>query len=345
MQDLYQIIKEYKERGSCMLATVLEGDHMGEKMLFCEGERIWQSEKGGFLERNLCELAAAEESGMIGLGKTKVFVEHFGGNNHLVICGAGHVSMVVIQIGKSIGFEVTVLEDRPDFADHARRMGADAVICDSFEAGLRQVQGSKSTYFVIVTRGHRYDLLCLKKILEKKNAYVGMMGSRRRVAIAKKQLEEEGVTKELLDEVHTPIGLSIGAETPGEIAVSIMAEIIRCKNERKQTEGYRDEILKAMDVKGTERGSIVLAEIVWRKGSAPRDIGAKMVIRQDGTLTGTIGGGCMEAEIIQTARQMFVDESSVRRMIKVELTTEIAEEEGMVCGGTQIIYLEKRNCS
>lgn len=343
MRDLYQIIKKYKEQGSCMLATVLEGENMGEKMFFCEGELIWQSKKGGFLEKYIDELAGVEESGMTSLEETKVFVEHFGGNNHLVICGAGHVSMAVIRIAKSIGFEVTVLEDRPSFADHARRAGADTVICDSFEAGLKKIPGSKRTYFVIVTRGHRYDMLCLKKILEKKNAYAGMMGSRRRVAIAKKQLEEEGISKELLDKIHTPIGLPIGAETPGEIAVSIMAEIIQCKNKKKQAEGYRDEILKAMDVKGTEGGSIVLAEIVYQRGSAPRDIGAKMVIRQDGTFTGTIGGGCMEAEIIRTARRMFADETAHCRMKKVELTTEIAEEEGMVCGGTQIVYMEKRS--
>lgn len=108
------------------------------------------------------------ESGIVSFGKIRVFAERFGGNNHLVICGAGHVSMAIIQIGKSIGFEVTVLEDRPDFANQARRMGADTVICDSFENGLRRIPGSKSTYFVIVTRGHRYDLLCLKMILERK---------------------------------------------------------------------------------------------------------------------------------------------------------------------------------
>lgn len=343
MQDLYQIIKKYKEQGPCMLATVLEGENIGEKMFFCEGELVWQSRKEGFLEKYFKELTGIEESSMTSIGKTKVFVEQFGGDNHLVICGAGHVSMAVIRIAKSTGFEVTVLEDRPDFADHARKAGADTVICDSFEAGLERIPGSRYTYFVIVTRGHRYDMLCLKKILEKKNAYVGMMGSRRRVAAAKKQLEEEGVSRELLDKVHTPIGLSIGAETPEEIAVSIMAEIIQCKNKKKQAEGYRDEILKAMDLKGTEGGGIVLAEIVYRRGSAPRDIGAKMVIRQDGTYTGTIGGGCMEAQIIQTANEMFADETAHCRMEKVELTAESAEEEGMVCGGTQLVYMEKRN--
>lgn len=326
-----------------MLATVLDGDDIGEKLLFCEGKTIWQSKGNGFLEKYLEQLSKVRESGVVKLGQTRVFAECFGGKNRLVICGAGHVSMSIIQIGKNIGFDVTVLEDRPGFADHARRMGADTVICDSFETGLKKLPGSKSTYFVIVTRGHRYDMLCLRTIIEKENAYVGMMGSRRRVAIAKKQLEEEGVKKELLDEVHTPVGLPIGAESPGEIAVSIMAEIIQYKNQKKQTEGYRDEILDALNRKGAKGQKAVLAEIVWRKGSAPRDIGTKMVIGQDGSLTGTIGGGCMEAEVIQTARQMFAEEDMDYCIKKVELTSEIAEEEGMVCGGTQLIYLEKRN--
>lgn len=344
MQDLYEIIKEYKERGSCMLLTVLEGDHVGEKMFLCGGEMIWQSEKNGFLEKYLGHLTVIQESGMVSFENVKIFAECFGGGDHLVICGAGHVSAAVIRIGKNTGFTVTVLEDRLSFADHARRIGADSVICDSFEEGLSQIQGSGSVYFIIATRGHRYDMLCLKKVLEKKNAYVGMMGSYGRAAEIKRQLEKDGVKKEILNKVHSPIGLPIGAKTPEEIAVSIMAEIIQCKNKKKQSEGYRDEILKALDVKNTKNKNAVLAEIVWKRGSAPRDIGTKMVIGWDGTLTGTIGGGCMEAEVIQEARWMFADENAHYRLRKVELTADNAEEEGMVCGGSQIVYLEKRTC-
>ncbi len=344
MQDFYQKIKEYKEKGPCMAATVLEGEHIGEKMLFCQGRLIWQSEPEGFLQKYLEKLRATEDTGILRFGKTRVFIECFGGNDHLVICGAGHVSMAVIRIGKSIGFDVTVLEDRAEFADGARRAGADQVICASFEEGLKKVPGSRFAYFVIVTRGHRYDMLCLKKILEKENGYVGMMGSRRRAGLAREQLLEEGIKKELLARVHMPIGLPIGAESPEEIAVSVMAEIIQHKNKKKQAEGYRDEILEALDIRDTRRNKAVLAEIVWRKGSAPRAVGAKMLIGEDGTLTGTLGGGCMEAEVIWAAGQMLGDESGSgdHRLVKLDLTTERAEGEGMVCGGTQLVYLEKR---
>lgn len=344
MEDFYQRIKEYKEKETCMAATVLEGEHIGEKMLFCGGRLVWKSEERGFLREYLEELRNIKETGIHSFKETRVFVECFGGNHHLVICGAGHVSMAVLQIGKSMGFEVTVLEDRRDFADGAKRAGADRVIWDSFEEGLKKIPGSPSTYFVIVTRGHRYDTLCLKKILEKEKGYVGMMGSRRRVEMTRKKLLGEGVKKELLDSVHMPIGLPIGAETPEEIGVSVMAEIIQHKNQKKQAEGYREEILEALDRKSAKGSQAVLAEIVWRRGSAPRAVGAKMVIGEDGTLTGTIGGGCMEAKVIQAAERMLGDESVDYRVIEIDLTTEKAEEEGMVCGGTQLVYLEKRLC-
>jgi xanthine dehydrogenase accessory factor len=249
--------------------------------------------------------------------------------------------MPLIQIGKSIGMQVTVLEDRPSFADNARKMGADRVLCDGFEQGLAQIPGSPSTYFVIVTRGHRYDRVCLEQILKKKRAYVGMMGSRRRVLLLKKELEATGISREELDEVHMPIGLPISAETPEEIAVSVMAEIIQCKNQKKRSEGYREEILDALQ-QPEEGLPVVLAEIVERKGSAPRAVGTKMVIRLDGKITGTIGGGCMEAEVIQKARQMLASENETYCMTKVDMSMEAAEDEGMVCGGTQLVYLEKR---
>lgn len=340
MRNLYQLIAEYKERGSCRVATVLDGEHMGEKLFICDGQCICQTGKENPLVQYTAELNAVAESGMITLNGNPVFVELFGGKRKLVICGAGHVSMPVIQLGKSIGFEVTVLEDRPSFADMARKAGADRVICDSFENGLKGIPGSLSTYFVIVTRGHRYDTLCLKQIIEKENAYVGMMGSRRRVAMMKRALEEEGVSRTLLEKVHTPIGLAIGAETPEEIAVSILAEIIQYKNKMKRTEGYRNEILDALISENEVEGERILAEIVERKGSAPRKIGTKMVIGRDGTLTGTIGGGCAEAEIIQQARTMFAADIP-HCLKKVDMTEDAAMEEGMVCGGIQLIYMEK----
>ena len=94
----------------------------------------------------------------------RLFCDCLGGEKRLVICGGGHVSMPVIQLGAMMEFTVTVLEDRPLYANNARRAGAHQVICDSFENGLDQTKGSKDTYFIILTRGHRYDQICLERI-------------------------------------------------------------------------------------------------------------------------------------------------------------------------------------
>lgn len=174
----------------------------------------------------------------------RIFQERISRPAKLVICGAGHVSMPIIRMGKMLGFHVTVVEDRPKFADDARRAEADQVYCEPFEDGLEKIKGDTDTWFVIVTRGHRYDTDCLRTILSKPRAYVGMMGSKRRTAIVKDQLEAEGFEREVLEAVHTPIGLKIAAETPEEIAVSIMAEIIQIKNSSAKSGGYSSELLK-----------------------------------------------------------------------------------------------------
>ena len=124
-------------------------------------------------------------------GKSRIFRERIGRIPRLVICGGGHVSAAATKLGKMLGFEVTVLEDRPKFADHVRKAGADNVICAPFKEGLAKIGGDSDTWFVIVTRGHRYDAECLEIIVEKQNAYIGMMGSKRRVAIVKDQLEKK----------------------------------------------------------------------------------------------------------------------------------------------------------
>ena len=219
----------------------------------------------------------------------QVFLERVNRTPRLVVCGGGHVSVPIIQMGKMLGFYVTALEDRPKFADCERRAGADEVICLPFAEGLDEIEGDRDCWFVVVTRGHRYDTLCLEKILKKSFAYVGMMGSKRRTTLVKDQLEEKGFARSLVDTVHTPIGLEIGAETPEEIAVSVMAQIIQVKNTGTRGEGYSKELLEALADQGGRKK--VLATIISRKGSAPRSVGTKMLVYEDGTAIGTIGGG------------------------------------------------------
>lgn len=320
MSGFYRQLKEAmkSEQGDIYMETVLRGVHAGEK-------RILQG-------NSLQDAGEREEDG------GDVFRERIGRQPKLIICGAGHVSVPIIKMGKMLGFAVTVLEDRPRFADNARAAGADTVICEAFEKALEGIHGDSDSWFVIVTRGHRYDTICLENILHKTYAYVGMMGSRRRVAIVKDQLEESGISRETLDAVHTPIGLKIGAETPEEIAVSVMAEIIQVKNSREKGGGYSGEMLGALV--SEEGRKKVVATIVSRKGSAPRSVGTKMLIFEDGTTVDTIGGGCVESEIMQKALLMMRAGEPRFQVCRVDMTSDAAEDEGMVCGGVVEVMME-----
>ena len=313
--------------GDIWSETVLAGEHAGEKRLSCGGGA---GEEGEQKVKFLHDTDA----------QTRIYRERIGRTPKMIICGAGHVSIPIIRMGKMLGFTVTVIEDRPKFADHARASGADQVLCEPFADGLSKIRGDSDSWFIIVTRGHRYDTECLEAILQKPYAYVGMMGSRRRVAIVKDQLEAKGVCREVLDGVHTPIGLKIGAETPEEIAVSVMAEIIQVKNAGSAKGGYSPELLDAVLDPDDSREK-VLATIISRKGSAPRSVGTKMLIRADGTTVDTIGGGCIESEVIQKALLMMRAENEGFRLCTVDMTADAAEDEGMVCGGVVEVMLEK----
>ena len=184
-----------------------------------------------------------------------------------------------------IGFHVTVIDDRPNFAENGRKAGADAVICDEFENALEKISGDLDTYFVIVTRGHQYDSECLRKILKKTSAYIGMMGLRRRVRIVKENMIDEGNDAEKVNAVHSPIGLAIKAQTHEEIAISIMAEIISVKNQLPSSE-YPKEILR--EILANDGGRKILFTIVAKKGSAPREVGTKMLYSSEGKSIGII---------------------------------------------------------
>ena len=145
----------------------------------------------------------------------------------LVICGGGHVGQAVARAGRLLDFVVTVIDDRADFAsrekfpDHGVRL-----IADDFIVALRSLKIVPVTHIVIVTRGHKHDELCLREVIDKPARYIGMIGSRRRTTTIREHLRREGVAAESLRRIHAPIGLDIGAQTPEEIALSILAEIV-----------------------------------------------------------------------------------------------------------------------
>ena len=147
----------------------------------------------------------------------------------LLVVGAGHIGLALTRLGEQVGFSVAVLDDRPEFASRERLPEADRILCGDVVESLREFSIDSNTYVVLVSRGHRQDELALREVVTSGAAYVGMIGSRRRVATVLQHLSDEGFPEEALKRVRTPIGLDIGAETPEEIAVSIIAEIIQAR--------------------------------------------------------------------------------------------------------------------
>ncbi len=341
MKDIYKLILQNEKDPLSKVITVLEGNQSGEKALFINRELVYDSTKDGFFSNHRETLRKEEETKILKIDKHRVFCDVLSPPKKLVICGAGHVSMPIIQFGIMADFSVTVIDDRVPFADKARKAGAHKVLCQDFKSALKEIDSDENTYFVIVTRGHRYDQICLEMIIQKPNAYVGMIGSKMRVAKVKEELLEKGADQKIIEEIYTPIGLDIKAETPVEIAIAIMGEIILIKNRKKSGTGYSKEIVKELLDMLPEKRAVVLATIVSRKGSAPREIGTKMLIYPDGGIVGTIGGGCAESDVMFKALNLFSDSSKNTELVPVDMTGQDAEEDGMVCGGVIEVFLEK----
>jgi xanthine dehydrogenase accessory factor len=160
-------------------------------------------------------------------GQLEIYVEPILPKPVLVVIGVGHVGKAVAHLAKWLGFTVAVSDDRQDFCNPQSVPEADEFYPLPLEELSRQITITPWTYIVLTTRGMDVDVKGLPPLLESDAAYIGVIGSKRRWATTKKKLIETGVAKQRLDEVHSPIGIEIYAETPEEIAVSIMAEIIK----------------------------------------------------------------------------------------------------------------------
>ena len=149
--------------------------------------------------------------------------------DRLLVIGAGHIAVPLHEIGKILGFEVIVVDDRADFATAERFPHADAVRCIPFSTVPAHLAIDRATYLVLVTRAHEHDEEVLRQVADSPAPYIGMIGSKRRVLTVYRRLLEEGVTPEQLGHVYAPVGLAINARTPQEIAVAVMAEIVSVK--------------------------------------------------------------------------------------------------------------------
>ena len=263
----------------------------------------------------------------------------------LILLGGGHIAQPLCRMAAMLDFDVTVVDDRPDFAAASRFPEAAHTVCDAFAAAIAALKLRESDYVCVITRGHRWDADCLRQIFSgAMPSYLGMIGSRRRVAGLMRLLRDEGYDAEKLAAIHAPIGLAIGAVTPAEIAVSICAQLVEHRRALPETE-YPGTLLEQTNsdlsairylAENAEPKALLL--VLTSTGSTPVKSGALMAVNKLGTGCGTIGGGCSEAVAMQRARKIIgTGESCV---IEIDMTNDVAADEGMVCGGTMRVLIE-----
>jgi xanthine dehydrogenase accessory factor len=214
-------VADGRESGGRFLVTA-EGSVIGDAAWLPRVSGIDVTRWADVREPSLVTFAECE-------GKPTVFLEPVEADAVLLVFGAGHISTFVAPLARMVGFRVCVIDDREEFANPRRFPTADQLLVCSVSEAFRQIVVTPATYIAIVTRGHAYDREALRAALATRPAYLGMIGSRRKRDLIYSSLMEEGVPVEELRRVHSPIGISIGAETPEEIAVSIVAELIQVR--------------------------------------------------------------------------------------------------------------------
>lgn len=249
-ENMLRLIGEY---GTVAVATIIESGgstprEAGTKMIVCPDGKIFNTIGGGPFEMLVIEDAkevirkgqpllkrysfnpdGQDAIGAVCGGDVTVFIEPAGGGTKLLVIGAGHVGRALVRAAKSLHFDITVVDDREGCLkvfddDNSIRK----VHTPPDYSGIPKL--TPETYVCIVSYDHKFDALALKQVIRSDAKYIGMMGSSKKVKTLFDQLRTEGYDQKLLDRVHAPIGIPIDSETPEEIAVSILAEIIRIKN-------------------------------------------------------------------------------------------------------------------
>ena len=249
MEDLLQIALNAAQKGqSYAFATIVEATNKGTprkagaKMVVLADGSLFGTIGGGRNEKAAqAECLKAITTGKpacikydyfgkkgqsICGGQIKVFIEPFAGKKRLIICGAGHIALPLSAMAKMLNFKVTVIDDRKEFAKKSRFPHVDHILVGNHAELLKKQPITKETYLTIVTQGNEYDFQCLEIALKSQAAYIGVISSEAKRIKFFRRLKEKGISESTLSQVHAPMGLNIGAQTPEEIAISILAEII-----------------------------------------------------------------------------------------------------------------------
>ncbi len=245
MDIFEEIVAAKKSNVPIVMATVIESlgsapREEGARMLIKADGSIVGTIGGGAIEKKIIDEALLmmnapapklvryelKDIGMACGGGMSVFLEPLRQQPQLIIFGAGHIGSILSQIGKMLDFNVAVVDNRPEFANKELLPWADTVIAENYTQAIAKLTYSDRTYMVILTHKHVHDFEVLEQLIHKPFSYLGMIGSKTKVAKAFQQLRDKGVSESLIKKIHSPIGISLGANTPAEIAISIAAELI-----------------------------------------------------------------------------------------------------------------------
>ena len=246
MSSLAEELVQISEQGAAaVLATVIEVEEKvavepGAKCLVRDskvlGETIGDARVVQAIVQESAARLRAEKSQLVSLtvpeagGKLEVFFEVMPAPPKLIVVGAGHIAVPLVKLAKILDFHVTVIDDRLLFANRERFPDADEVVVGDMAQTLKEMTITPSCYIVLITRGHAYDEPCLRVIVHSQAKYIGMIGSRRRIkACFERFRNEDRMVAEVLERVYAPIGLDIATETPAEIALSILGEVIKVR--------------------------------------------------------------------------------------------------------------------
>jgi len=219
------------------LLTRLKGEEdtieiSGHSIIYADGSPFSPESPVPDIEKLKPELHNVANTAILAIGDTRVMVDRIRKLKTLYCCGGGHVAVPTVHLAALAGFYVVVIDDRPEFANAERFPEAhDVVVIKDFNNAFAGREIDEDSFIVIVTRGHQYDRAVLEQALQTSAGYIGMISSRRKRDAIFEYLMSQGVKKERLEQVHSPIGINIGGETPEEIAVSIVAELIKVRSE------------------------------------------------------------------------------------------------------------------
>jgi xanthine dehydrogenase accessory factor len=253
---------------------------------------------------------------------------------HLVLFGGGHVGKALYDLAMLQGLDVTVLDSRKEVVSEERFPLARR-ICGRYEDLLSREYGSfVSPYYCIFTHGHEFDAQCLLYALRHRSSYIGMIGSKPKIARCIETVKKAGITDEKLLNLHSPIGLPINAVTPQEIAVAVMAQIISVFREDKSAVDLDSQVLSE-----ASQNSGILVRIVEKTGSSPRSVGSSMFVTKS-SFCGTVGGGAIENHAIERARRLISEKDDF-----IIERHELKEKDplGMICGGSNTLLYKKVN--